>query len=151
MTKYKNILVAIDGSKESESALQKAIHMTKSNSATLHIVHVINREAYTEMDICKTVITNRTVHFAEKLLYKYKEIANEASITKLLTILEYGDPKSTIPKQISSTYNIDLIVCGATGLNKIERLFIGSVSKHIARHADCDVLIVRNNYTSIAN
>ena len=34
---------------------------------------------------------------------------------------------------------------GATGLNAVERLFIGSVSEYVIRNADCDVLIVRTD------
>ena len=40
---------------------------------------------------------------------------------------------------------IDLIMLGATGLNAVERLFIGSVSEYVIRNANCDVLIVRTD------
>ncbi|MFL6558690.1 MAG: universal stress protein, partial [Bacillus sp. (in: firmicutes)] len=45
-------------------------------------------------------------------------------------------------------HNVDLILCGATGLNVVERFFIGSVSEHITRYASCDVLIVRTEKDS---
>lgn len=48
-----------------------------------------------------------------------------------------------IPKNIAAKYEADLIVVGATGLNAVERLLIGSVSEAIIRHATCDVLIAR--------
>ena len=38
-------------------------------------------------------------------------------------------------------------MCGATGLNAVERFLIGSVSEHITRHARCDVLVVRSEDT----
>ena len=34
-------------------------------------------------------------------------------------------------------------MCGASGLNAVERFMIGSVSEAIVRHASCDVLVVR--------
>ena len=34
---------------------------------------------------------------------------------------------------------------GATGLNAVERLFIGSVSESVIRNASCDVLVVRTD------
>ncbi|MNG34045.1 putative universal stress protein [compost metagenome] len=40
-------------------------------------------------------------------------------------------------------YKIDLIICGATGLNAVESFLIGSVSEHIIRYAKCDVIVVR--------
>jgi len=57
--------------------------------------------------------------------------------------IEYGSPKVTIAKKLAPNHNVDLIVCGATGLNAVERFFIGSVSESITRYAKCDVLIVR--------
>ena len=51
--------------------------------------------------------------------------------------------KTKISKKIAPDKHVDLIVCGATGLNAVERILIGSVSQHILRYAKCDVLIVR--------
>ncbi|AXF57908.1 universal stress protein [Salicibibacter kimchii] len=39
--------------------------------------------------------------------------------------------------------DIDLIMAGATGANRVEQMVFGSVSEVIVRHAPCDVLIVR--------
>ncbi|KAB5915090.1 universal stress protein, partial [Bifidobacterium adolescentis] len=41
--------------------------------------------------------------------------------------------------------HVDLIMLGATGLNAVERLFIGSVSEYVIRNATCDVLVVRTD------
>ena len=56
--------------------------------------------------------------------------------------VEFGSPKVKIAKDVAPKYKADLIVCGATGLNAVERLLIGSVSENIVRHAKCDVLVV---------
>ena len=41
---------------------------------------------------------------------------------------------------------------GATGLNAVERLFIGSVSEYVIRNASCDVLVVRTDLeTNVLN
>ena len=47
--------------------------------------------------------------------------------TKAFNVLAYGSPKNIIAKELPKEYNIDLIMLGATGLNAVERLFIGSV------------------------
>ena len=39
---YKRILVAVDGSKTSNLALQEAIKLTKENRAALRLVHVVD-------------------------------------------------------------------------------------------------------------
>lgn len=40
-------------------------------------------------------------------------------------------------------HQTDLIVLGATGLNAVERLLIGSVTEYVTRTADCDVIVIR--------
>ncbi|MCP6726407.1 universal stress protein [Klebsiella pneumoniae] len=39
----------------------------------------------------------------------------------------------------------DLIMIGATGLNAVERILIGSVTEYVTRMAICDVLVVRTD------
>ena len=58
-------------------------------------------------------------------------------------IIDYGSPKSIIPKKAVEKIGADLIACGSTGLNAVERFIIGSVSEAIVRNAKCDVLVVR--------
>ena len=60
-------------------------------------------------------------------------------------IVEYGSPKTMIPREIPKKIEADLIICGATGLNPVERFLIGSVSENIVRSAKCDVLVVRTS------
>ena len=64
-------------------------------------------------------------------------------MTNVETRLEFGPPKLLIPKNLANELDVDLIMCGASGLNAVERFMIGSVSEAIVRHAPCDVLVVR--------
>jgi nucleotide-binding universal stress UspA family protein len=48
----------------------------------------------------------------------------------------------TIVKQVEADH-ADLLVIGSRGLTKSERLYLGSVSESLLRHAPCSVLIVR--------
>jgi universal stress protein A len=54
-----------------------------------------------------------------------------------------GDPGESI---VAAAYaeHVDVIVVGAHDRGTIGRLLIGSVSEHVARHAPCPVLIVRD-------
>lgn len=140
---YKNILVAIDGSKEAEWALKKAVSIAKEKNAKVYLVHVIDTRTFATVEAYDRTVAQRADKFATELLDKYKESAEQAGITNVETLIEYGSPKVIIPKDLAKEYNIDLIVCGATGLNAVERILIGSVSEHIVRYASCDVLIVR--------
>ncbi|MBW8351433.1 universal stress protein [Bacillus sp. IITD106] len=140
---YHNILVAVDGSKSAECAFKKAVQIAKRNNAKLTLIHVIDTRSFATIDAYNGTMAERAETYAKELLEEYKKEAEAQQFTNFETIVEYGSPKVVIPKQVAKKMNADLIICGATGLNAVERLLIGSVSEHIMRSAECDVLIVR--------
>ncbi|MBO0960086.1 universal stress protein [Neobacillus sp. MM2021_6] len=141
--KYQNILVAIDGSKEADWAFQKGIEIAKRNQAGLLLVHVIDTRSFALIEAYDTVIGDRAETLAKEMLENYHKQAVDAGLTNVQYEIEFGSPKIRIPRDIAKKHKVDLILCGATGMNVVERFFIGSVSEHIVRYAPCDVLIVR--------
>ncbi|MEH7418330.1 universal stress protein [Neobacillus drentensis] len=141
--KYRNILVAIDGSKEADWAFQKGIEIAKRNGARMILVHVIDTRSFAIIEAYDTVIGDRAEKLAKDMLEKYQQQAVEAGLTNVQYEIEYGSPKIRIPRDIAKKHHVDLILCGATGMNVVERFIIGSVSEHITRYAPCDVLVVR--------
>lgn len=140
---YKNIIVGIDGSKEAEAALKKAVEIAKRNNATLHLVNIIDSRIYSALEAYNfTEEEKYAEEFATSLLEGYKE-AETAGIENVNLVVQYGSPKSAITQDIAKKVEADLIVCGATGLNAVERFLVGSVTTGIIRSADCDVLVVR--------
>ncbi|WP_229248313.1 universal stress protein [Desulfosporosinus shakirovi] len=83
--------------------------------------------------------------YAKQLLTFFEEKAKEAGLLNVELLFGYGSPKVEITNKIAPDHKVDLIICGANGVNAIERLIIGSVSEYIVRHAKCDVLVVRPN------
>jgi nucleotide-binding universal stress UspA family protein len=142
--KYQNILVAIDGSIEAERAFKKAIEISIRNNAKILLVHVIDTRSFAAIEVVDRIIIERTDQYAEELLQKYQKQALDAGVTQVQYQVHYGSPKIKIPKDIAKKQNIDLILCGATGMNAFERFLIGSVSEHIIRYAPCDVLVIRS-------
>ncbi|TCT24962.1 nucleotide-binding universal stress UspA family protein [Melghiribacillus thermohalophilus] len=141
---YKHIVVAVDGSEEAERALNKAIDIAKRNHAELVISHVIDTRAYAPLQAYDRTIAEQSEKFARDLLNEYREKAEDAGLRDVKIDLEYGSPRVKIPKDVAPRFKADLIVCGATGLNAVERFLIGSVSEHITRYAEVDVLVVRS-------
>jgi nucleotide-binding universal stress UspA family protein len=146
--KYQNILVAIDGSKEADWAFKKGIEIAKRNDATLLLVHVIDTRTFALIEAYDTVIGDRAEKLAKDMLENYLKQAEDAGLTKVQYEIDYGSPKIRIPRVLAKKHNADLILCGGTGVNVVERFFIGSVSEHITRYAACDVLIVRTDKDS---
>lgn len=143
MATYKNIVVAVDGSKEAEYALKEAIEIAKRNEGTLFLTHIIDLRTFSTINAYDQAIVEKADKYAEEMLEGYKNDAINAGVKEVRIVIDYGSPKGKIPKDIAQKFKADLIVCGATGLNAVERFLIGSVSEHIVRYAKCDVLVVR--------
>ena len=140
---YKNIIVAIDGSEASEKAFNKALKVTKINGARLILTHVVDSRTFATAEAYDRTLAERADEYAKELLDRYVSIANKAGIDNLIRYVDYGSPKVKIAKDIAKKFDVDLIICGATGMNAVERFLIGSVSESITRYAACDVLVVR--------
>lgn len=142
---YKKILVAVDGSEEADRAFKKAIEISKRNDTEIVLGHVIDTRSFPAIEAYDLTIRDRTETFANELMEKYKAEAAKAGIEELTIDIQIGNPKIKIAKDMANKHGADLIICGATGLNAIERFMIGSVSEHITRYAKCDVLVVRTD------
>src|SRR5699024_10945737 len=143
MAEYKKIINAVDGSKASEHAFNKAVEISKRNSATLVLAHVVDTRTFATAEAYDKSLSERAEKYAKDLLNEYVENAKEAGVEDVSMVIKYGSPKVVIAKEIAPEYEADLIIVGATGLNAVERFLIGSVSESISRYAKCDVLISR--------
>lgn len=143
--KYSQILVAVDGSKEAEWAFKKSVGIAKRNHATLNLVNIIDTRSFAAIEAYDRSIADRAQKFAEDLLNGYKREAEAGGVEKVNIVVDYGSPKTMISRELAERLSADLIICGATGLNAVERFLIGSVSEHIVRSAKCDVLVVRTD------
>lgn len=141
---YQNIVVAVDGSELSELAFQKSVDIAKRNiGSTLHIIHVIDTSFSTSIDMLYENMVELVRKHGEVLLDRYELEAKEAGISKVNKILTKGTPKTILARKLSEHAPADIIICGSTGLNAAEQMFMGSTTEAIVRHATCDVLIVR--------
>ena len=135
---YKGILVAVDGSKEAEYAFHKAMDIAKRNEGSkLTIANVFNTSSY------ERTTDDRAQKASEGLVSRYQLEAEAAGIENVNSVIEYGSPKTLITREIATAVEADLILCGATGLNAVERFITGSVTGAIVRSAKCDVLVTR--------
>ncbi|HFI0354595.1 TPA: universal stress protein [Streptococcus suis] len=146
---YKTILVAVDGSTGAELALHKAIHVAKRNQARLVIAHVIDTRALHNVVAFDASVYETLEKEAELLLEEYKQSAVEAGLAEVQFYIEFGNPKTLLAIDIPKETGADLMLLGATGLNAFERLLIGSSSEYIMRHANIDLLIVRDGEKSL--
>ena len=62
--------------------------------------------------------------------------------------VEIGDAATTIC-DVAAELGVDVIVVGSHGRKGISRLFLGSTSEHVVRHAPCPVLVVREQNSRV--
>lgn len=146
---YQTILVAVDGSKGAELALHKAIHVAKRNQARLVIAHVIDTRALHNVATFDASVYESLEREADSLLEEYQQEAFRAGLSDVQIRIEFGNPKTLLAIDIPKETGADLMLLGATGLNAFERLLIGSSSEYIMRHANIDLLIVRDGQKSL--
>lgn len=138
-TTIEKIAVAIDFSEQSLKAFQRAVSEAKERKATLVLVNVVDTMSFGS-------VTAYDLKYADKLkkenlekIEKLKQQAEAAGVRNVEVLVEMGSPKLVL----TQLPDVGLIICGATGLNKVEKMVIGSVAERIVRLAKCDVLIVR--------
>ena len=133
MSVYQHILVALDGSDQSEKAFHEAVRIAKEEQATLYLATIINDAEFTTSPFSFEELYDLEKHKSEEML---TEKAKQASEIGVKTVKK-------IANTISENYAIDLIVLGATGRGAIQRTLIGSTTDYVVNHALCNVLVVR--------
>jgi nucleotide-binding universal stress UspA family protein len=132
----KRILVAYDGGEPARRALDTAISLAKRFDALISVVSVVpyhpGRAPIDPWD-------DDNVHRQE--LEEARGILALQGIEPEL-IEPIGDPARTI-ERIARDGGFDTVVVGSRGLGPLSRFFQGSVSQHVATHAETTVVIAR--------
>jgi nucleotide-binding universal stress UspA family protein len=157
------ILVGVDGSENSEKALDYALEIADKFSAYVLILNVFQpppeseyqlnslqqspAAAYSQepqgfrSNIAFFIKDLRKVH--EAVLSRAAERATKLKPTlKITAELKEGDVSSQIV-ETAANGEFDLIVIGHRGYSKIKELFLGSTSERVAHEAKCPVLVTK--------
>lgn len=152
MTNYQRILVGVDTSPQSQLALEKAITIAVESGAALDIVTVINTEKFIGITQGPMGFGATTPQMLDELtkqlkanLAKARQAAVQAGVTDVQIHLHSGNSKTLLAITLPERYGTDLIIVGATGLNNVTRILIGSNAAYIIRNAACDTLVVRTD------
>lgn len=144
MFTLRKILVPLDGSDNSERALDAAIFLAKKSNAKIICLYSINIVpiAETQMfDPLRCQIEEKK--YAEKVMQKAKTTCaqNDVDFTKEI---EFGMPGNTILNFIKDkNKKIDLVVMGSRGQSGLKEIFLGSVSNYVLHKSPIPVLVVK--------
>lgn len=146
---FKKILVAYDGEKQSQKALDFAVNMAKNAKAELFVVTSPKipdpnlLDMYFGNDIVKlSTVENDTNSYYEKKLSEAAAVAEKEGLS-VKTVLLKGNPGEAIV-EFSAKEDIDLIVMGSNNRGIISRTLLGSVSNHVIYNAVCAVTVIKN-------
>ena len=149
---FRNLLVAVDGSKHSRRAVITGADFAKHAGTKLTLVHVLDRpggyqvprelKAFNELEHIR--ITERDIIAAagQEILASAERLARDKGAGEVSTRLEMGDPARVIA-EIVERQGIDLVVLGRRGLGEVGGLLLGSVSHKVSQAVDCSCLTVK--------
>ncbi|MFT5785854.1 MAG: nucleotide-binding universal stress UspA family protein [Ascidiaceihabitans sp.] len=146
---FDKIVVGIDGSKTSETALEVACDLAGKYGSEIHLIHTPQPQtvafamgAVAGYHMVTTMPEETEVKEAgEKILNSGKVIAEANGQTVKKTYLGHGDPAEEIVA-CAETCGADLIVTGRRGLGSVGALLQGSTSLRINHLAKCVCLSV---------
>ena len=147
----RNILVGVDGSENSDRALDFALDLAEKFNASIMILNVsesLAMGAVPEESIAYS--GGNTAVFGKDLRKIHDEILSRsvarAKAVKpnlaVSSMLKEGDPALEIVNTAKEG-GFDVIVIGHKGLGKMKELFLGSISEKVAHLAPCPVIIVK--------
>lgn len=146
---FKNIVVGLDGSPQSENALRIACDLAQKYNSKLHLSHTPKHEtvafamgAVAGYHVATSMPKPEEIEAAaEKVFEQARAIAKEAGQAEIVTHKGMGDPAHDI-LDAADVAGADLIVTGRRGLGNLSALVLGSTSSHVAHHAKCACLTV---------
>lgn len=77
---------------------------------------------------------------AQKMLTEYQ--AKLPGQVKQQAVVVLGDPKVMLSETLPQKYQAELVIVGATGLNKLDRFILGSTASYVVRNTKVDTLVV---------
>ena len=132
----KRILLAYDGTEPAKHALDTAVELAKKFDATISVVSVVPfHPGRMPVDPWDDEVVHRQALEEARSLLSLQGI--EANLLEPI-----GDPARTI-ERIAHEGDFDTVVIGSRGLGALARFLQGSVSNHVAAHADATVMVVR--------
>lgn len=147
-TKINTILLPTDFSLKSKNALKLAVKMAQRHNARLLVTHMVH--TYYLIDRGgKQVIGSETMQetidcTTKKLKTLQSEIKDKYNFD-IETVVSTQSIVDSI-NELVSTEDVDLVIVGTSGRQKMKQFILGSNSYSILLHANCSVLLVPQTF-----
>ncbi len=140
---FKNIILATDGSKYSENAVEYAVELAKISEARISAIYVVDTGAFATipMDAAWENMYELLKKEGSEATGKVEAEGQKSDVEVECFVVE-GHPAEEILK-LSETIPADLIVMGTLGKRGLDRFLLGSVAEKVSRNSKVPVMIVR--------
>ncbi|HXV23895.1 MAG TPA: universal stress protein [Alphaproteobacteria bacterium] len=148
---FKNILVALDGSKHAKRATVVATDLAQRYGSKLQFITVTKKppahlspelQRYMEVEQLKGTADALVTEMAKNILTEAERYAHAKGVKDVKTVAKSGPVARTIV-DVAKRQKADVIVMGSRGLSTVGGLLLGSVSHKVVSLADCNVMTVR--------
>ena len=149
------LLVAVDGFRETPSAIQAAVETASGTGSELHVVHVV--PTVPELPYLHLAAKERVEDFSEWRRLKGLEVLDERvrriredlGGTVAASYYKEGRPEEEIAV-LGKEIDAGLIMVGGRRQKRPERIFGANLAEKLRRRADRPVLVVEDwNYRSL--
>lgn len=144
---FKHILVPVDGSATSLSAVAKAAELAKAFGSEITAVYVLDPYPFTGVGADFAYGQAQYLSAATAEANKALEDVNksmENSGVKINTLIGEGHAVHEGIVRVGENVGADLIVMGSHGRRGLEKLVLGSVAQRVLQTAHVPVLVVRS-------
>lgn len=140
---FKQILVAIDGSKISDRALETALEEARVWKAQVHVVYVVETGLFSSLPMDNTweVMYSMLEKEGNEALLEAKK-QGELRGVKVETQIRQGHAGNEIVTA-GGKLGVDLVIVGSHGKSEVDRLLLGSVSSFVVANCKMNVMVVR--------
>jgi nucleotide-binding universal stress UspA family protein len=141
---YRNIVIATDGSENSQRAISCGIGIAKLSGAIVHALYVVDTPSIISetWTAGKEMVHELIIREGKKVLSKVKKIIEDSGVEVKEVLLE-GYPSEEIIN-FAENNNMDLILMGTLGKTGLERFLVGSVAENVIRNSKVPVMVIRN-------
>lgn len=135
------IVVGVDGSDSSVSALRWALREARLRGARVRVVHAWS---YPQVSTYHEAAHVLNVPFADEAAVLLDRVVEDAAPDALGVEIEKKVVESEpAPALLEAARDASMLVVGSRGLGGFSGLLLGSVSQQCAHHATCTLVIVR--------
>jgi nucleotide-binding universal stress UspA family protein len=134
------ILVAVDGSRGSEKALEVAVKLAQQNGRHITVVTVLDRSGDPRLDRLAESAREKARLHLEDVLQAAANFARSRGVG-LTPILREGHPADAIIA-CAEQQGTEIVVLGSSG-KKATQSGLGGTADQVSSHAPCSVMIVK--------